>query len=293
MNVGIKINTNIAAFLQRHFPSSCCIHTCSTATTTDITTHATTRSLNNPIRNKNKYNHNTNYNANTKYQFSSIPATRGQDLLADSLAHGTQRKMIIDSYYPETGIDVLGMIEYRDDITDIEDIVDEKTNIVGDNKNVEDVANASDIAKIGMRKGNNSYNINEEDENHKPQNLLMNSSIIVFPNSCFLWNEIYEPKDVTLESLSIVQLLTSTTNNDNAVSSSSSTSAIEFLFIGCDKPLPPRELNRIKKVMKEKSGIVVEQMDVMNAMGTFNILNGEDRRVAVALVVDVKNENED
>ena len=34
----------------------------------------------------------------------------------------------------------------------------------------------------------------------------------------------------------------------------------------------------------------MEQMDVTNAMGTFNILNGEDRRVAVALVVNVNNE---
>jgi uncharacterized protein len=34
-----------------------------------------------------------------------------------------------------------------------------------------------------------------------------------------------------------------------------------------------------------KRHIVVEQMDIMNAMGTFNVLNGEDRRIAVALLV--------
>jgi uncharacterized protein len=54
------------------------------------------------------------------------------------------------------------------------------------------------------------------------------------------------------------------------------------LYIG--ECLPPRELNRIKKDMSKRH-IVVEQMDIMNAMGTFNVLNGEDRRIAVALLV--------
>lgn len=61
--------------------------------------------------------------------------------------------------------------------------------------------------------------------------------------------------------------------------------SVEFLFIGSDTPIPPREINRIKKDMKKRH-IVVEQMDVMNAMGTFNVLNGEDRRIAVALLVN-------
>jgi uncharacterized protein len=98
--------------------------------------------------------------------------------------------------------------------------------------------------------------------------LLMNGSIIAFPHLCYLW-KVSSAKEVTLESLSIVIL---------------SKPSVEFLFIGCDSPLPPRELNRIKKEMKKKH-IIVEQMDVMNAMGTFNVLNGEDRRIAVAIVV--------
>ena len=110
----------------------------------------------------------------------------------------------------------------------------------------------------------------EDDASERPQILHMNGSILVFPHSCFLW-KVSEPKDVTLESLAAVIL---------------HEPDIEFLFIGSDKPLPPRELNRIKREMRKRD-MVVEQLDVTNAMGTFNILNGEDRRVAVALVLDV------
>jgi len=97
----------------------------------------------------------------------------------------------------------------------------------------------------------------------------MNGSIVAFPDACFLW-DVKDPREVTLESLSVVRLYRP---------------AVEYLFIGCDKAMPPRELNKIKKEFRKKD-IVVEQMDVMNAMGTFNILNGEDRMVACVLVID-------
>jgi uncharacterized protein len=152
--------------------------------------------------------------------FSSI--YRGQDLLAESLAFGKKRKIILDSYYPNTGIDVHGMLELPPSAED-----------------------------EGM---NNT--------------ILMNGSIIAFPFGCYLWKP-RTVKEVTLESLSMVLM---------------SKPSVEFLFIGCDEILPPREMKRIKKAM-QKRHIVVEQMDVMNAMGTFNVLNGEDRRIAVAIVV--------
>uniref|UniRef100_A0A7S2SGE9 NADH dehydrogenase [ubiquinone] 1 alpha subcomplex assembly factor 3 n=1 Tax=Eucampia antarctica TaxID=49252 RepID=A0A7S2SGE9_9STRA len=114
----------------------------------------------------------------------------------------------------------------------------------------------------------------KESDDEKQEQLHMthmNGSIIAFPNSCFLWN-VSRPKDVTLESLSVVLL---------------HSPEIEFLFIGSDTPLPPRELNRLKKKLALRN-IVIEQLDVSNAMGTFNILNGEDRRVAVALILPEK-----
>eukprot|EP00566_Odontella_aurita_P022901 CAMPEP_0113550266 /NCGR_PEP_ID=MMETSP0015_2-20120614/13890_1 /TAXON_ID=2838 /ORGANISM="Odontella" /LENGTH=131 /DNA_ID=CAMNT_0000451061 /DNA_START=443 /DNA_END=838 /DNA_ORIENTATION=- /assembly_acc=CAM_ASM_000160 len=109
----------------------------------------------------------------------------------------------------------------------------------------------------------------DEEERVKSDTLHMNGSIIAFPHSCFLWN-VKEPKDVTAESLAMVVLCKP---------------AVEFLFIGSNRPLPPRELNKIKREFKPR-GIIVEQLDLTNAMGTFNILNGEDRRVAVALIMD-------
>jgi uncharacterized protein len=160
-------------------------------------------------------------NAILKHNFSSVH--KGQDLLADSLAFGPKTKIILDSYYPQTGIDVHGMLEYTTPPTEEES-----------QKNI----------------------------------LLMHGSIIAFPHACFLWRP-RKAKEVTLESLAVVVL---------------SKPSVEFLFIGCDTPLPPRELNRIKKDMSKRH-IVVEQMDIMNAMGTFNVLNGEDRRIAVALLV--------
>lgn len=151
--------------------------------------------------------------------------TRGTDLLADSLAYGPRRKIVLESYAP-SGVDVKGLIEVGD--------VPEEEDLTGQDKIVH-----------------------------------MNGSIVAFPDACFLWN-VETPQEVTLASLSVVKLYRPT---------------VEYLFIGCDKPLVPSELDKIRKDFRKKD-IVVEQMDIMNAMGTFNILNGEDRRVACVLVID-------
>jgi len=106
--------------------------------------------------------------------------------------------------------------------------------------------------------------------------LHYNGSVLAFPYNLFLWKP-RKAKDVTLESLALVHVY-----NDPS---------IEMLFIGCDKVLPPRAMNAIKKGFK-RHGIVVEQMDLTNAIATFNILNAEDRRVAVALVLEEEGKEE-
>lgn len=160
---------------------------------------------------------------------SSSEIRRGTDLLADSLAHGPRRKIVLESYAP-SGIDVKGLVH------------------VGDSP--------------------------EEDDNIGEDKIIhMNGSIVAFPDACFLWN-IKKPNEVTLESLSVIRLYEP---------------PVEYLFIGCDKPIDPKELARIKKEFR-KTEIVTEQMDIMNAMGTFNILNGEDRRVSCVLVIDTDEE---
>ena len=100
--------------------------------------------------------------------------------------------------------------------------------------------------------------------------LHLNGSVLAFPHGAFLW-KVTRPEDVTLESLSAVLL--------------HRRPKLEYLFIGCNGWMPLPELNRIKSAMSEV-GIVVEKLDIANAMGTFNILNAEDRPVAAALVVD-------
>jgi uncharacterized protein len=97
----------------------------------------------------------------------------------------------------------------------------------------------------------------------------MNGSMIAFPNAAFLWS-IEEPKDVTIESLSSVLLYRP---------------KLDYLFIGCDGgygSIP--QLTAIQNHMRLQ-GVCVEQMMLHNAIGTFNVLNGEDRLVAVALLM--------
>ena len=99
---------------------------------------------------------------------------------------------------------------------------------------------------MGMLDHAKEYDDDNDESLKKSPTLHMNGSMIAFPTSCFLW-DVAGPKDVTLESLSLVLLREP---------------SVEFLFIGCNHPLPPRELNKIRREMKER-GIVVEQLDLV------------------------------
>lgn len=179
--------------------------------------------------------------------FSSI--SKGQDLLGDSLSFGSKPKIVLDSFYPNTGIDVHGMLHFPQ-------------------HGSPSPSSSSSVGDVSIPKTVKGEREEDQETTEKVNTMLMNGSIIAFPHVCYLWKP-SSAKEVTLESLSMVSLCKP---------------LVELLFIGCDSPLPPRELNRIKAEMKKKH-IVVEQMNVMNAMGTFNVLNGEDRRIAVAIVV--------
>lgn len=100
-------------------------------------------------------------------------------------------------------------------------------------------------------------------------NVHMTSSILAFDRACFLWNSVCCAQDVTYESLSPVLIYRP---------------KLKYLFIGCNTPVP--NFNDIKARLKQEAGIVAEQLTIHNAMGTFNILNGEDRSVAAALVLE-------
>ncbi|CAB9518657.1 Protein of unknown function (DUF498/DUF598) [Seminavis robusta] len=98
----------------------------------------------------------------------------------------------------------------------------------------------------------------------------MMGSILVFPNSCFLWR-VETPADITTATLAPVAL---------------HRPKIEFLFLGTAHSMERTQLTTLQEQMKLKYGIVVEWLPLSEAMATFNILNGEDRMVATALVLD-------
>ena len=118
--------------------------------------------------------------------------------------------------------------------------------------------------------------INEHEESESG-GIHMAGSIMAFPHGCFLWN-VKSIEDVTVESLAPAML---------------HRPKLEYLFIGTDQPMEPEVLYRIKTELREKANIVVEQLDLGNAMGTFNILNGEDRAIAAALVLHQEQEQEE
>jgi uncharacterized protein len=102
-------------------------------------------------------------------------------------------------------------------------------------------------------------------------------SVLAFPGACYLWN-VRRAEDLTAESLAPVLLYRP---------------SVEYLFLGSVQPIPPQRVQDIREALRKASDafgnssskIVVEPMDLTNVMGTFNILNGEDRRVAAALIL--------
>jgi uncharacterized protein len=112
-------------------------------------------------------------------------------------------------------------------------------------------------------------------------------SVLVFPDSCYLW-KVRKPRNLTVESLAPAILYRP---------------ALEYLFLGSAEPIPPSVVQAIRDGLNQQAtaasggssrykSIVVEPMDLTNALGTFNILNGEDRRVGAALILPpIEDEN--
>lgn len=98
-------------------------------------------------------------------------------------------------------------------------------------------------------------------------NVLVRQSVIVLPGHFLLWNA-RTVDDITIKNLSIFTLIYPT---------------IEILFVGTgetyEKPLSPEVLSYFRS-----KGIVVEASGTMNAASTFNMLSGEGRNVACALL---------
>ena len=97
-------------------------------------------------------------------------------------------------------------------------------------------------------------------------NVEMEGSCLVLPRSSFLWApRTFE--EITPESLKIIPLIFP---------------SLEILLLGSGDRTrrPDPELAAAFR----NQGIVVEQMTTVSAIGTFNILNTEDRRIGAALL---------
>jgi uncharacterized protein len=133
--------------------------------------------------------------------------------------------------------------------------------------------NITGYDEAGFTVKNMIRKMNAMTEEDSDGSVYMNGSILVFPTGCFLWNHIQTGTDVTIESLLSLVLLRP---------------QIEYLFIGCNDGYGSiQQLNAIQNAFRLHN-VVVEQMQLYNAIGTFNLLNAEDRQVAAALIVDPK-----
>jgi uncharacterized protein len=173
---------------------------------------------------------------------------RGHDLTGEmSLDWGDRPKVVITGY-ASSGFDVQNTVKYVGG---------------GDRDNI----NTSNNKNTTMKTTTSTTELVNDGTVH------YNGSILVFPYACFLWHGVESIEDITVENLTpIIQL---------------HRPKLEYLFLGC----PGRQrlsLDTLKKLQDNlrSTNIVVEQMGLANAIGTFNILNAEDRLAAVALIVD-------
>jgi len=115
-------------------------------------------------------------------------------------------------------------------------------------------------------------NVDPDDEKYRQTGGIVHcvGSIIAFPSACFLW-KVRRAEDLTVESLAPVLLYRP---------------QLEYLFLGSNLPIPNELIQSIKQeLQRDNPHLVVEPLTVSNAMGTFNVLNGEDRRVAAAFIL--------
>jgi uncharacterized protein len=119
--------------------------------------------------------------------------------------------------------------------------------------------------------GNRHFQIN---------NVYISSSVLLFPNSYLQWNNVKWPKDITVANLSLFAMLYPT---------------LELLIIGCGGSIlsDPSQVTEIRKYFAEQ-GIAIELLDSVKAASMFNVLNGEGRNIAAALLTlkPVLDENE-
>mmetsp|Transcript_47637 Transcript_47637/g.116033 ORF Transcript_47637/g.116033 Transcript_47637/m.116033 type:complete len:239 (+) Transcript_47637:27-743(+) len=208
-------------------------------------------------------------------QFSSAGWDgHGTDLLSDSLAHNSGVPKIILHGHSSSGFDVINMVKNLD-------------------------PNDTELKKTGGI-------------------VHMAGSILVLPGAAFLWN-VRSPKALTVDSICPPLQLLSPPLEYLFIGSPDGAGSIDPVVLdeirqtlhdhqqlleqqqqkqSSSRPATPRSLSISsgggglgmagEDILTQN--LVVEPMDLTNAMGTFNILNGEDRRVGAALILPKNND---
>ncbi len=127
-----------------------------------------------------------------------------------------------------------------------------------------------DVLSIGAKKeegaprlqvrgyGNDCFQVNET---------LVHGSVILLPTTFLMW-KVNSVEDITIENLSIFQFVYP---------------RLEVLFLGMGHKMPGPLNPEISKYFR-RQGIIVEASDSANAAATYNVMNGEGRNVAAALL---------
>lgn len=184
-------------------------------------------------------------------RFSSGWDGHGTDLLNDSLAHSTATGTL------RIGIPKIILHAHGPSGFDVGNAI----------KNMDHARSTS------RRSSSSSVNDDDNDDSIHDYSssrgiVHFTGSILCFPTACFMWKNVSSPKDITVESLAPFALVEP---------------SMEYLFLGSSVPIPPSLIQSLKQQMGKD--IVLEAMDLHTAMGTFNVLNGEDRLVGAALIL--------
>jgi NADH dehydrogenase [ubiquinone] 1 alpha subcomplex assembly factor 3 len=98
-------------------------------------------------------------------------------------------------------------------------------------------------------------------------NIVVKKPVLLLPQNFLIWNTLtFEEIDV--KSLSLFTYLYPT---------------LEILIVGCGKTSQNRLPREVREYFQLR-GIVIEQMDSVNAAQTFNVLISEGRNVGAAII---------
>ena len=127
-----------------------------------------------------------------------------------------------------------------------------------------------DILSVGAPKEEDSPRLQVRgygDHCFQVNETLVHGNVLLLPKTFFMW-KVKSVQDINIENLSLFQFVYP---------------RLEVLFIGMGARMPGPLDPAIAKHFRSR-GIIVEASDSANAAATYNVMNGEKRNVAAALL---------